>query len=697
MFSFNQLLRALRRLVPGIRRRRKRVGIEALETRTLLSGNVTATLVDGNLFLTGDTANNSLKITVTDGNLVVTGTDTTTINGSANSFTLASAATVFGGSVFASLGQGDDGLQIDNNAEIDGGVVITDLQGTTKVGINQATVGGSVVLNTAAGADILSLDDATVEGSVVFNASSGNNLLSIANSTIAGNVVFNGERGEDDVVIEASTINGNTLIDTGDFRDRIAVTNTTLNGNLLLLTGRHNDSVQLDGVTVTGRTDLILWLGSDAVRIQGTNNFQGDFFAGGLLGKTDALQVSATSTFGGLRTELDFEASTVDTALFNTQITNGAIARAAQERSNLGGTPLAALTLTTNTSTNTLQTLSGEQFTQQTNYTITGTTFAGATVAADLGSGAFTTATATADATGNYSIVVPLANGENTITLRSTDRFARTTTQSVSIRSIQGSIMELTSNLGTFQVELFDTAAPISVANFKSYLNQYDNSIIHRVAKVADSGVDVIQGGGAVLNGNTLTGLTTSAAITNEASTARPNVRGTLAMARTSSLNSATSQWFVNVVNNTALDAAANPFAVFGRVIGTGMTVVDAIYNLPINDISTVATIAGVGLTNVPLTGFEPINQQLTGTASTTSASTTVVGVGTLFNTEFAVGDVIRVGTVRGTVASITSDTELVLSAAANATQADVNVFTNGNTPVNANYVVFSNIAEILG
>lgn len=131
-------------------------------------------------------------------------------------------------------------------------------------------------------------------------------------------------------------------------------------------------------------------------------------------------------------------------------------------------------------------------------------------------------------------------------------------------------------SLGKIVIELFADRAPITVANFRQYVREsfYDNLIFHRVINGF-----VIQGGGFE------PGMTprkpTHPAIVNEARNGLTNKRGTLSMARTYVVDSATSQFFINLVNNPALDQQGNDpahfgYAVFGRVI-EGMDVVDEI------------------------------------------------------------------------------------------------------------------------
>ncbi len=130
-------------------------------------------------------------------------------------------------------------------------------------------------------------------------------------------------------------------------------------------------------------------------------------------------------------------------------------------------------------------------------------------------------------------------------------------------------------NVGEFVVELDPGNSPVTVANFKDYASSgfYDDTLIHRI--VEDF---VIQGGGVDLVG---TFKVTNDPIVNEAANGLKNVRGTIAMARTSDPHSATSQFFINRVDSAHLDHVDNTdigfgYAVFGKVV-SGMDVVDDI------------------------------------------------------------------------------------------------------------------------
>jgi cyclophilin family peptidyl-prolyl cis-trans isomerase len=142
--------------------------------------------------------------------------------------------------------------------------------------------------------------------------------------------------------------------------------------------------------------------------------------------------------------------------------------------------------------------------------------------------------------------------------------------------------------LGNFEVELFDQEAPISAKNFQEYVDEgfFDGVIFHRVIPGF-----MIQGGGFEPG---MKQKKVKAPIKNEATNGLKNKRGTLAMARTNVVDSATAQFFVNLVDNEFLDhtgPANYGYAVFGKVT-SGMEVID--------EIAKVATTNRGGHQNVP-------------------------------------------------------------------------------------------------
>jgi len=130
---------------------------------------------------------------------------------------------------------------------------------------------------------------------------------------------------------------------------------------------------------------------------------------------------------------------------------------------------------------------------------------------------------------------------------------------------------------GQIKIELYPAKAPATVANFLYYVKKgfYDGTIFHRVIPGF-----MVQGGGMTPN---MAQKPTRAPIKNEAANGLKNDRGTLAMARTNAPDSATCQFFINVVDNAFLNftGPGNPgYAVFGKVT-EGMDVADAIVKVP--------------------------------------------------------------------------------------------------------------------
>jgi cyclophilin family peptidyl-prolyl cis-trans isomerase len=137
-------------------------------------------------------------------------------------------------------------------------------------------------------------------------------------------------------------------------------------------------------------------------------------------------------------------------------------------------------------------------------------------------------------------------------------------------------MITIKTNHGDISVELFEDKAPISCENFRQYVadSHFNDTIFHRVIPNF-----MIQCGGMDEN---MSSKPTRDPIKNEADNGEQNVRGTLAMARTGVVDSATSQFFINISDNDFLNHGGRDFgyAVFGRV-SDGMDVVDAIAAVP--------------------------------------------------------------------------------------------------------------------
>ena len=157
--------------------------------------------------------------------------------------------------------------------------------------------------------------------------------------------------------------------------------------------------------------------------------------------------------------------------------------------------------------------------------------------------------------------------------------------------SAQNPVVVMETSHGNITIELFQDRSPITVDNFLQYVNDgfFAGTVFHRVIQGF-----MIQGGGLDAN---LVEKPTRPPIENEADNGVSNARGTIAMARTSIVNSATAQFFINTVDNGRSldhrDANNYGYAVFGQVTA-GMDVVDAI--------AAVSTTSQGGHQNVPVT-----------------------------------------------------------------------------------------------
>ena len=165
--------------------------------------------------------------------------------------------------------------------------------------------------------------------------------------------------------------------------------------------------------------------------------------------------------------------------------------------------------------------------------------------------------------------------------------------------SAQAQTVTFNTNVGDIVVELFPNDAPISVANFLGYVERgdYEGTLIHRSIPNF-----VVQGGGFLTN---FAPIPLQDTIENEFG--RSNLRGTMAYARQGGAeNSATSQFFFNVVDNVGLDDVDGGFTVFGEVI-SGMEIVDSINGLQRGNFG-----AFTAFTDVPIQAIQPDNTVLT-------------------------------------------------------------------------------------
>lgn len=176
------------------------------------------------------------------------------------------------------------------------------------------------------------------------------------------------------------------------------------------------------------------------------------------------------------------------------------------------------------------------------------------------------------------------------------------------VPGVTGQVVQFTTLAGRFNVELLSSDAPRHVTNFLAYANSraYDNTLFHRSSQLGTEATAMVQGGGYTATTIPPSILPRLAPVAQEYRL--PNVRGTLAAARGNEPDSATSEWFFNTQDNSTRlgpSGAGGGYTVFGRVLGTGMAIVDAIGQFPI------VNIAGTVFSEFPVRNLTPGQTQL--------------------------------------------------------------------------------------
>lgn len=701
--NFSRLLKSfLFRNTPASRRYQRARYIpesaEKLEYRTMLSGNVLVQLNRGNLRIIGDRADNNVLIIAENGNIIARGIDGTTINGTQGDVLLQTGSTTIGRNLFATMRGGNDtltfsGITIGRNAFIAGGT------GNDSIGLNDVTVGRYLSVYGYSGDDGIWLNDVTVGKSSWINSGFGNDTIFVDGVQAGKSMNVIARRGNNNVRVVGTNTGDDLRIYAGNRNDNIDVRDSVVNDDLVIATYGGDDAVQVTSTQIGDDALLFQGGGNDTALIGGTTTIADDLrlFGGG---RTDTVEVQNDVTVGDKNRRYGVEGSTADAAVFAERFdaaTTGlfAVTDALNQVFSEIIEP-AALALTLDTSNSGAVQSNGTLLTNNAEFQIDGTTTGGATVEVDAdGDGQFDDGTVIADANGFFSVTPTLQrtdanNGSNQVNIRVTDRLNRTIQQQLDVHLAVGTVSRFVTSQGTFDVELLDADAPITVANFLNYDQRYDNSIIHRSALSQTNGDFIVQGGGFRLNPN-LERVPTDAAIQNEFNAANSNLRGTLSVALGASPDSGTSQWFFNTADNTFLDSALH--TVFGFVIGSGMDIVDQIQDLATFDLSTVLDDGALG--ELPLDGYTALAEELTGTIETVIGDTTVQGTGTAFTTELIVGQRIKIVDDIFTVNSIVSDTELTLNVAPAQAVMD-QVATIDAVPTDAQFVTITDIDSAL-
>ena len=724
------------------------VTIEKLEDRTLLTGNVVAAFHGDNLFLTGDNADNSIGIALVNNQMVLSGFEGTTING-INEF-LAAGRPALRDDLRIFLRGGDDTILIGPGMDFQNVIMVTGL-GNDTVDISGSVILDNLTIITGPSDDGVRLNDVTVGDNQVILTGQGDDTISIEQGTVGKRQHVLTFGGDDVVSITGTNVNRHSILVTGTGDDSLVIDNSKLGKPLIGLTGPGDDFLSIDPASKSNSKHVLGFgdVSTDPVDIDNRfNNPQtgvnprlarlrdnigslinpvagdDDFLFTG----TDTLSVDATNgllendsaTFPGDQLSVSLAQGPANGAVdlnadgsfvYTPNPTFSGVETFTYLLSgSLGGADVGNVSITVEelnldldlSSNDTIQS-NGTLLTDQMTFNIAGTTVANAMVNIDKnGDGVFDDGTVMADAMGLFSIDVDLIHdnqnrGENTIQVRSTSPVTqRQKTEEVNVHFAVGTVMRFNSSLGPLDVELLDKDEPRTVANFLNYMERLKDSIIHR--SVSNF---IIQGGGFNFDSTTMPSvkrLVTDPPIDNEFQPQNSNVRGTLSMAQLGGdINSGTSQWFFNVVDNLFLDNV--PHTVFGTVIGTGMDIVDAINAADTFNLNGV--FPETALTDVPLVNYTPFTKALTGTVSISTSGNTLTGLGTSFQSELtgslsgAPGSAIKIDGQEFTVSAVISDTEARLSSTPNAVASTAQAFVNAE-PLEANFVLFSDISKIL-
>ena len=703
--------------------------IQVLEDRALLAGNVLASLSGLHLAVTGDAGDNSFEVTVVNHQVLLRGLTNTTINGSTALFVIAANTDTAPGNITIETGAGNDVVIFSRDVKVSGSTWLDGGLGNDALSVAGATFQQTLSIYGRGGNDTISVQNATTEGLLRIKGNSGDDLISLTNLTANGEIRVKGNSGEDGISLNNVTGNSRTNIHTGSGDDNIVIRGSTLNGALRVRTRQDSDMILFDGSVVSGPVALNMGRSSDSLLLRNVNTFNRPFHVQAGDGNNDEVDLGAATIFNAgsrVRKSNDSTVAASQIARIDASVT-GLVARATA--ADAAAAPLIALTMTLDNSANTTEaSVDDVLITRNADFTVAGDTLPGAMITLDTNQdGLFDDGTLTADNLGHFQTVVALQrtdlnsstpandqlNGLNKIKVRATLTGVGTTDASVTVDFVPATdkIARFVTNEGTYEVELFNTLTPLTVANFLKYTPRYTDAIVQRSVKDF-----VVQVGRYTVNDNQFSEITKDANINNEFNSATSNIRGTLSMATPDpNINGGASEWFINTNNNaTSLDAV--PHTVFGRVIGSGMTVVDKIAALTVTDLSLPTGIGDSSngpVNTVPLrVPFVATSKLLTGTVSTISNSATITGVGTKFLTELhsnvpslgtSTGSRINIGQRTYRVLSIESDTSLTLDSTATLpvtpripTTTATGLTAKTDDFADNNFVRFSSIAEIL-
>lgn len=731
------------------------VVVRGLNGTTINQGTTAFTLVTGATTLQGS-LNASLGggddiVTIHSG---VTFTGNVSLSGDGGADTLQALTGTYRGNLTLIGGDGASSIVVDG-ATVSGNLGVRGV-GATLASISNSTLRGRLDARTGDGADSVVVQSTTIDGVTAIHTGGGDDNVVLQDSTLHGRLWIETGAGNDVVYVNSSSVAKAARIALRRGNDTVQVLGSSSFGKRLIVAGgrgsdaagiaadttahrvvrRGVNSNQVDAALISSRiTDpatgaiaranalrtaavSILTVSANPATFSENAGVSASTLTVTRTGPTTAAKIvtltSSNTNKATVPATVTIPAGQTTATATIAAIDNNTVDGAAAVTITASATGFANATTTLTVNNNDIPLTAvftaadavqsnGTKITRDSTSQVRGTTVAGATITVDSdGDAAFDDGSATAGNDGSYTVDVTLLHtatnhGENRLVVRSVSG-ANSVETAVNAHLAVGTVVHFATNQGAYDVELLDTEAPLTVANFLSYLDSgaYQNVFVHRT----NSGsAKFIQGGGfKVVNGQ-VSSVVTTAPVANEFIPANSNISGTLSMALLgaagggSQPNSGTSQWFVNTSDNGAGFDPGN-YTVFGRVIGDGVTVASGISNLTQRNLNALYSSSALG--EVPLTAFNPANTLITGSVAITVNSALVSGTGTLFTTELAVGQSIVIGSGRAYfVASIQSNTSLTLTTNAPITGANLTV-TKNVVPNDADFVVFSSIGKIL-
>jgi cyclophilin family peptidyl-prolyl cis-trans isomerase len=516
--------------------------------------------------------------------------------------------------------------------------------------LNTVTVGDDVGVDLGWGADDLAVIDSNITDRLTAIMRSGDDFLFIDPTTIGGPTSIHAARGDDRVLVEGANQLSGLHAKMGRGIDPVEIDPaTTNNGMMVTQKAEGNDVTDADrdarlnnpnngALTKADAADTLFSGGPGTMTIPTTTGI-GDVtvtedapdtlinlfnafddvedtdqqLTFTVEANTNQSLVSTAIGAGGTLT-LDFgedENGNADITVRATDTDNQFV----EAQFTVTVNPDGAIPLNLDiTSSNNTTSSNGTLITNNPTLIIDGTTEANATVTVALdGDGVFDDGTTTADGTGQFSVSTTLSHtdanrGAHNIEVKARNAAGEDAINGGPVHLSVGTVVRYTSTEGNFDVELYDDDAPIAVANFLSYLDDWVNLIAQRLDDLTGTGGDILQLGRFTHSGTTLVEVPRKATILNEHDPSNPNVRGTLSMALPAgNPDGGSLESFFNLSNQTTfLDDPSRRHTVFGRVVGTGVEdVLD-----PIRDFSTFdvnqqfAAVSGGALSDVPLKNF---------------------------------------------------------------------------------------------